>query len=72
MEMRQARGQEFQQVAVQGVTFGGVAATSFTVVGPNVIRATYPPGLTPGRHPVRLQTSYAALRHFAPRVLSSR
>jgi hypothetical protein len=36
------RGQGFQAFTVQGVTFGGVAATEFTVVSDTEITATYP------------------------------
>lgn len=36
------RGQGFQQYSVQGVTFGGVAATTFTVVSDTEIQASYP------------------------------
>lgn len=45
------RGQGFQRFTVQGVTFGGVAATTFTVVSDTEIRATYP-ALASGTYPV--------------------
>jgi hypothetical protein len=47
------RGQGFQQFTVQGVTFGGVAATTFTVVSDTEIQATYP-GLATGTYAVQI------------------
>lgn len=43
---------------VSGVTFGGVAATSWTRTGPKEIRATAPPATTPGEVPVVLKGGY--------------
>lgn len=47
------RGRGFQQFTVQGVRFGGVAATTFTVVSDTEIQATYP-ALASGTYPVEI------------------
>ena len=46
------RGEELHRAT--GVTFGGVAATSFTIVGSNEIRATYPNTLGAGTHGLQI------------------
>jgi hypothetical protein len=47
------RGQGFQKFTVQGVTFGGVATTTFTVVSDTEIHADYP-ALATGTYPVQI------------------
>jgi hypothetical protein len=47
------RGQGFQKFTVQGVTFGGVAATTFTVLSDIEIHADYP-ALATGTYPVQI------------------
>ncbi len=67
------RGQGFSSFTVQGVTFGGTAATTFTVVSDTEIHADYP-ALAAGSYPVALEvptspgpiTSAASLRVVAP------
>jgi hypothetical protein len=47
------RGIGLASFSVQGVRFGDVAATTYTVVSPTEVRATHP-ALTAGTYPVRL------------------
>lgn len=50
------RGQGFKKVDVQGVTFGGTAATTFSVVDDTQIQAEYP-ALAAGTHSVQIQAT---------------
>lgn len=50
------RGRGFQQFTVQGVTFGGAAATTFTVVSDTEIHATHP-ALASGTYPVQIDAA---------------
>jgi hypothetical protein len=58
------RGENFTQVTVQDVTFGGVSATAFTVVSDTEIHATHPP-LSAGTYAVKLQNNLGIDRSLA-------
>jgi len=63
------RGEQLSQVTVQGVTFGGTAATAFTVISPTEIDASYPASLAPGRYTVQLQSTFAGVHQLAELVV---
>jgi hypothetical protein len=48
------RGQGFQKFPISDVTFGGTAATAFTVISDTEILTSYPP-LAAGSYPVQIQ-----------------
>ena len=58
------RGDNFDAIAVTGVRFGGIAATSFRVVSPTEIRATHP-ALPAGSYPVTVENAGNLGRHLA-------
>jgi hypothetical protein len=62
-------GAEFSQVTISGVQFGTTPAQSFSVIGPNQIRATYPATLTPVRYPVMLQSNATNIKQLAELVV---
>lgn len=71
------RGENFNQVAIQDVTFGGSSATAYNVVSNTEIHVTHPP-LPAGTYPVKLQNnlgvdwSFANLTVVPPKSYSAR
>lgn len=63
------RGNLLNLVTIQGVTFGGIPAQSYSVISDTEIRATPPSGLVAGRYPVRVLTNFAGTRQHAEYVV---
>jgi len=62
------RGENFDQVAVQNVMFGGTNATTFNVISDTEVWATHP-ALTPGNYTVQLQNNLGINRSIANLVV---
>ena len=64
------RGTHISPATVQDVTFGGISASAFNVVGDTEIRATHP-ALAAGQYPVSVVTTTGSIRSRATLVVTN-
>lgn len=62
------RGDNFNNISVQNVTFGGINAIAFNVISNTEVRATHP-ALSAGNYPVQLQNNLGINRSLANLVV---